>query len=32
MRAPDNIPVSWYVAGTVMAIAFVLLIRFIVYG
>ena len=32
MRAPDNIPLSWYVAGAVLAIALVLLIRFIVYG
>jgi hypothetical protein len=32
MRAPDNIPLSWYVIGTVLAIALVLLVRFIVYG
>jgi hypothetical protein len=31
-RLPDNIPLSWYVAGTVLVIALILLVRFIVYG
>jgi hypothetical protein len=28
----DNVPVSWYVIGAILAIALVLLVRFIVNG